>query len=55
MEKSWSQTVCWMESLHDTWYIYLIILEPEPHILLFKREKDYQIKYPNAGSGGMVC
>ncbi|SGZ28686.1 BQ5605_C027g10410 [Microbotryum silenes-dioicae] len=20
---------------------------PEPHILLFKREKDYQIKYPN--------
>ncbi|KAJ3017039.1 hypothetical protein HKX48_003754 [Thoreauomyces humboldtii] len=21
---------------------------PEPHILLFRREKDYQIKYPNA-------
>ncbi len=31
------------------------ILEPEPHILLFKREKDYQVKYPSLGGGGMVC
>ncbi|KAL1918330.1 uncharacterized protein VTP21DRAFT_2990 [Calcarisporiella thermophila] len=24
---------------------------PEPHILLFKREKDYQLKYPNGKPG----
>ncbi|ORY05090.1 CKS-domain-containing protein [Basidiobolus meristosporus CBS 931.73] len=28
------------------WEHYLIHA-PEPHILLFKREKDYQLKYPN--------
>ncbi|KAI9596086.1 regulatory subunit of cyclin-dependent kinase [Syncephalis fuscata] len=28
------------------WYHYMVHA-PEPHILLFKREKDYQIKYPN--------
>lgn len=27
------------------WEHYLIHA-PEPHILLFKREKDYQLKYP---------
>ncbi|KAG0317419.1 hypothetical protein BGZ99_006309 [Dissophora globulifera] len=28
------------------WEHYMIHL-PEPHVLLFKREKDYQAKYPN--------
>ncbi|ORX89118.1 CKS-domain-containing protein [Basidiobolus meristosporus CBS 931.73] len=28
------------------WEHYMIHA-PEPHILLFKREKDYQLKYPN--------
>ncbi|KAJ2146011.1 hypothetical protein IW136_000762 [Coemansia sp. RSA 678] len=27
------------------WEHYLVH-EPEPHVLLFKREKDYQVKYP---------
>ncbi|KAI9015198.1 cyclin-dependent kinase regulatory subunit-domain-containing protein [Gaertneriomyces semiglobifer] len=29
-------------------WVHYMIHEPEPHILLFKREKDFQIKYPNA-------
>ncbi|RKP10029.1 regulatory subunit of cyclin-dependent kinase [Thamnocephalis sphaerospora] len=28
------------------WYHYMVHA-PEPHILLFKREKDFQLKYPN--------
>ncbi|KAK9708907.1 transcription factor [Basidiobolus ranarum] len=28
------------------WEHYMVHA-PEPHILLFKREKDYQLKYPN--------
>ncbi|ORZ30716.1 regulatory subunit of cyclin-dependent kinase [Catenaria anguillulae PL171] len=28
------------------WEHYLVH-KPEPHVLLFRREKDYQIKYPN--------
>ncbi|RKP22256.1 regulatory subunit of cyclin-dependent kinase, partial [Syncephalis pseudoplumigaleata] len=28
------------------WYHYMVH-SPEPFILLFKREKNYQIKYPN--------
>ncbi|KAG0262844.1 transcription factor [Actinomortierella ambigua] len=28
------------------WEHYMIH-EPEPHVLLFKREKDYQLKYCN--------
>ncbi|KAJ2449698.1 hypothetical protein EV183_004750 [Coemansia sp. RSA 2336] len=30
------------------WEHYMVH-EPEPHVLLFKREKDYQIKYPDGG------
>jgi cyclin-dependent kinase regulatory subunit CKS1 len=26
---------------------HYLIHKPEPHVLLFRREKDYQIKYPN--------
>ncbi len=28
-------------------WIHYMIHNPEPHILLFRREKDYQTKYPN--------
>ena len=28
-------------------WIHYLIHAPEPHILLFRREKDYQLKYPN--------
>ncbi|KAJ3144690.1 hypothetical protein HDU89_008060 [Geranomyces variabilis] len=40
------------------WEHYMIHA-PEPHILLFKREKDYQLKYPNgvaaAGANGAAA
>ena len=29
-------------------WIHYMIHNPEPHILLYRREKDYQTKYPNA-------
>nr|KAJ3422769.1 Leucine aminopeptidase 1 [Polyrhizophydium stewartii] len=29
-------------------WVHYMIHNPEPHILLFRREKDFQIKYPNA-------
>lgn len=28
-------------------WIHYMVHNPEPHILLFRREKDYQLKYPN--------
>ncbi|KAF9362401.1 hypothetical protein BGX34_006244 [Mortierella sp. NVP85] len=28
-------------------WVHYMIHSPEPHVLLFKREKDYQLKYPN--------
>ena len=28
-------------------WVHYMIHEPEPHVLLFKREKDYQEKYGN--------
>ncbi len=28
-------------------WIHYMIHNPEPHILLFRREKDYQLKYTN--------
>ncbi|KAJ2771166.1 hypothetical protein IWQ56_000346 [Coemansia nantahalensis] len=27
-------------------WVHYMIHEPEPHVLLFKREKNYQLKYP---------
>ncbi|KAI8902783.1 regulatory subunit of cyclin-dependent kinase, partial [Globomyces pollinis-pini] len=38
-------------------WIHYMIHNPEPHILMFRREKDYQVKYPNgmiAQVGGLV-
>ncbi|KAI8810942.1 cyclin-dependent kinase regulatory subunit-domain-containing protein [Cladochytrium replicatum] len=41
-------------------WVHYMIHKPEPHILLFRREKDYQVKYPNGtgptngGVGGLV-
>ncbi|KAH6600789.1 hypothetical protein BASA61_002207 [Batrachochytrium salamandrivorans] len=29
-------------------WVHFMIHNPEPHILLFRREKDFQLKYPNA-------
>ena len=31
-------------------WIHYLIHAPEPHILLFRREKDYQLKYPNGAA-----
>jgi cyclin-dependent kinase regulatory subunit CKS1 len=28
-------------------WVHYMVHKPEPHILLFRREKDYQVKYPN--------
>ncbi|KXS18256.1 cyclin-dependent kinases regulatory subunit 1, partial [Gonapodya prolifera JEL478] len=35
---------------------HFMLHDPEPHILLFRREKDYQVKYSNATQtrGGLV-
>ncbi|KAJ1728804.1 hypothetical protein LPJ61_003844 [Coemansia biformis] len=30
-------------------WVHYMVHEPEPHVLLFKREKDYQLKYPLRG------
>eukprot|EP00842_Homolaphlyctis_polyrhiza_P001017 jgi/Hompol1/1916/HPOL_002795-RA len=37
-------------------WVHYMIHNPEPHILLFRREKDFQLKYPNATIklGGLV-
>jgi cyclin-dependent kinase regulatory subunit CKS1 len=37
--------------------LVFVNVDPEPHILMFRREKDYQIKYPNGkpGMGGMCA
>ncbi|KAJ2159730.1 hypothetical protein GGF46_002809 [Coemansia sp. RSA 552] len=35
------------------WEHYMIH-EPEPHVLLFKREKDYQLKYPQGNLSQMT-
>lgn len=32
-------------------WIHYMVHNPEPHILLFRREKDYQLKYPNGVPG----
>lgn len=34
-------------------WIHYMIHNPEPHILLFRREKDYQLKYQNGPPGAV--
>ncbi len=34
-------------------WIHYMVHNPEPHILLFRREKDYQLKYPNGAPAPM--
>ena len=37
----------WIYWTHLQFTIQFFIIAPEPHILLFRREKDYQKKYGN--------
>ena len=32
-------------------WVHYMIHNPEPHILMFRREKDFQLKYPNGKPG----
>lgn len=52
MAQNWHHAKPWLGALRGAWYVNfynadlcsLVRVAPEPHILLFRREKDYQEK-----------